>query len=142
MSHRKRATLKEVAARAGVSIATVSNVFIGRKPVNAELRARVEEAARDLSYQVDRAASQLRSGRAKVVGVLVPDLDDSFFTSLVSHLEVLARQDGYDVIVTSSRDNVEIEESRLHALLGWRPSGIIAVPCSRCLSARSARCRT
>jgi LacI family transcriptional regulator len=130
MSHRGRATLKEVAARAGVSIATVSNVLSGRKPVNSDLRAKVEEAATALSYQVDRAASQLRSGRAKVVGVLVPDLDDSFFTSLVSHLEVLARGGGYDVIVTSSRDETELEESRLQALLGWRPSGIIAVPCS------------
>src|SRR5689334_60808 len=70
MNQRTRATLKEVAARAGVSIATVSNVFSGRKPVNAELRAKVEEAAKALSYQVDRAASQLRSGRTKVLGVL------------------------------------------------------------------------
>jgi len=128
--NRKRATLKEVAARAGVSTATVSNVFSGRKPVNADLRARVERAARELSYQVDRAASQLRSGRAQVVGVLVPDLDDTFFTSLISRLEVMARRDGYDVIVASSRDERELEESRLQALLGWRPSGIVAVPCS------------
>ena len=82
MTNHKRATLKEVATRAGVSIATVSNVFSGRKPVNADLRAKVEQAAKELSYQVDRAASQLRSGRAQVVGVLVPDLDDTFFTSL------------------------------------------------------------
>jgi len=128
--NRKRATLKEVAARAGVSTATVSNVFSGRKPVNAGLRAKVEKAAKELSYQIDRAASQLRSGRARVVGVLVPDLDDTFFTSLISRLEVMARRDGYDVIVASSRDERELEESRLHALLGWRPSGIVAVPCS------------
>ncbi|MET0526893.1 MAG: LacI family DNA-binding transcriptional regulator [Microvirga sp.] len=127
---RKRATLKEVGTLAGVSIATVSNVFSGRKPVNPELREKVEEAARALSYQVDRAASQLRSGRARVVGVLVPDLDDTFFTSLISRLEVMAQEDGYDVIVASSRDDVSIEESRLRTLLGWRPSGVIAVPCS------------
>lgn len=130
MIDRKRATLKEVATRAGVSIATVSNVFSGRKPVNADLRAKVEQAAKELSYQVDRAASQLRSGRARVVGVLVPDLDDTFFTSLISHLEVMAQRDGYDVIVASSRDERELEESRLQTLFGWRPSGIIAVPCS------------
>jgi LacI family transcriptional regulator len=130
MMHRKRATLKEVASRAGVSIATVSNVFSGRKPVNADLRAKVEKAARELSYQVDRAASQLRSGRARVVGVLVPDLDDTFFTSLISRLEVMAQKDGYDVVVASSRDERGIEESRLQTLLGWRPSGIVAVPCS------------
>ncbi|WP_210490339.1 LacI family DNA-binding transcriptional regulator [Microvirga antarctica] len=124
----KRSTIKDVAKRAGVSTATVSNVFSGSKPVNAELRERVEGAARALSYHVDRAASQLRSGQTKVVGVLVPDLDDVFFTSLVSRLEVRAQEDGYDVIVASSRDNPELERSRLRALLGWRPSGLIAVP--------------
>lgn len=126
----KRITIKEVAARAGVSIATVSNVFSGRKPVNADLQERVKAAARELSYQVDRAASQLRSGQARVVGVLVPDLDDVFFTSLVSQLEVMAQKDGYDIIVSSSRDDLGLEQSRLRALLAWRPSGLIAVPCS------------
>ena len=127
---RKRSTIRDVAMRAGVSTATVSNVFSGSKPVNAELRERVEGAARELSYHVDRAASQLRSGQTKVIGVLVPDLDDVFFTSLVSRLEVNAQDDGYDVIVASSRDNPELERSRLRALLGWRPSGLIAVPCT------------
>jgi LacI family transcriptional regulator len=139
MLKRKRATLKEVATRAGVSIATVSNVFSGRKPVNADLRTKVEEAAKELSYQVNRAASQLRSGRGQVVGVLVPDLDDTFFTSLISRLEVMAQKDGYDVIVASSRDEREIEESRLQTLLGWRPSAIIAVPCSNRMPAILSR---
>lgn len=129
MSHR-RVTIKDVAALAGVSIATVSNVFSGSKPVNADLRERVQDAARALSYQVDRAASRLRTGQSKVVGVLVPDLDDVFFTSLVSQLEVLAQADGYDIIVASSRDDVDLEQSRLRTLLSWRPSGLIVVPCS------------
>ena len=98
--------------------------------MNGDLRIRVEKAAKLLNYQVDRAASQLRSGQARVVGVLVPDLDDVFFTSLVSRLEIMARKDGYDVIVTSSRDDVELEKSRLRALLGWRPAGLVAIPCS------------
>lgn len=128
--HKARVTIREVAARAGVSIATVSNVFSGNKPVNAALRERVLKAADELAYQVDRAASQLRSGQARVVGVLVPDLDDVFFTSLVSQLEVLARKDGYDILVASSRDDRGLEQSRLRTLLAWRPSGLIAVPCS------------
>jgi LacI family transcriptional regulator len=43
---------------------------------------------------------------------------------------VMARKDGYDVIVASSRDDAELEQSRLRALFGWRPSGLIAVPCT------------
>ena len=116
----RRVTIRDVAGHAGVSIATVSNVFSGNKPVNEDLRERVLLAAKELAYQVDRAASQLRSGQARVVGVLVPDLDDVFFTSLVSRLEVVA----------SSRDDIGLEQSRLNTLLAWRPSGLIVVPCS------------
>ena len=113
---------------AGVSIATVSNVFSGRKLVTAEVATRVSEAAKALSYQVDRAASQLKSGRARVVGMLVPNFNDTFFTGLVSRIEHLAADAGYQVIVVSSQDDQDIEELRLDALMGWRPSGIIAVP--------------
>jgi LacI family transcriptional regulator len=127
---KRRITIKDVAARAGVSIATVSNVFSGRKPVNEELKLRVNAAAKALSYQVDRAASQLRTGQTRVVGVLVPDLDDVFFTSLVSQIEVLARKDNYEIIIASSRDDAALERSRLDALLSWRPAGLIAVPCT------------
>ena len=126
----KRATIKDVADRARVSTATVSNVFNGTKPVNAKLRKRVEKAALELSYQVDRAASQMRSKHTRTIGVLVPDLDDSFFTSLVSRFELMAGENGYDVIVASSRDDLELETSRLNAMLGWRPSGLVVVPCT------------
>ncbi|GGA65292.1 LacI family transcriptional regulator [Nitratireductor aestuarii] len=129
----KRATIKDVAARAGVSIATVSNVFSGKKAVNPDLAKKVEEAAAALSYRLDRNASQLRSGRVQVVGMLVPNLDDTFFTSLVERVERLAHDDGYEVLVASSRDNPQLEISRLNALLGWRPSGLIAVPCSNAI---------
>lgn len=126
----KRATIRDVATLAGVSTATVSHVVNGTKPVKQAVRERVETAARQLDYQVDRAAAQLRSGQTRVVAILVPDLDDAFFTSLVSRLEVMAGKDGYDVVVASSRDDPAVEQSRLRALLGWRPAGLIAVPCA------------
>jgi LacI family transcriptional regulator len=98
--------------------------------VNEDLKTRVREAAKALSYRVDRAASQLRTGVTRVVGVLVPDLDDVFFTSLVSELEILARKDRFDILVASSRDDRKLERSRLNALLSWRLAGLIAVPCT------------
>jgi LacI family transcriptional regulator len=125
-----RISIKDVSALAAVSAATVSNVFSGRKPVNSLLQERVRQAAADLGYRPDRAASQLRSGRTNVVAVLVPDLTDTFFATMVTRFEALAQADGYDVIVASSRDTPTIEASRLEALLAWRPAGVIAVPCS------------
>lgn len=125
-----RVSIKDVSALAGVSTATVSNVFSGRKPVNDELQNRVRKAAEALGYQPDKAASQLRSGRTRVVAVLVPDLIDTFFATMVTRLESLAHEHGYEVIVASSRDDPDMERSRLQALLAWRPAGIIAVPCT------------
>lgn len=126
----KKPSIKEVAALAGVSTATVSNVFSGRKPVNDDLRKSVHSAAEALGYQVDRAASQLRSGRTRVIAVLVPDLTDNFFATIVTSLENLAFDEGYDVIVASSRNEPSVESSRLNALMSWRPAGLIVVPCS------------
>jgi LacI family transcriptional regulator len=123
-----KTTIREVAERAGVSIATVSNVLTGRKVVTAELTQRVTDAARSLNYQVDRAASQLRSGKTQVIGVLVPNFNDTFFTSLVSRIESLAAAENYQVVVVSAQDDAVVEAARLEALMGWRPSGIIAVP--------------
>lgn len=130
----RKPSIREVAKLADVSTATVSNVFSGKKPVNDELKERVRLAANQLGYQVDRAASQLRSQRNKVVTVLVPNITDTFFATIVSHLENLAFEHGYDVIVASSHDREDIEVSRVKALMSWRPAGMIAIPCSGPLS--------
>lgn len=130
----RKPSIREVAKLANVSTATVSNVFSGKKPVNDELKDRVRNAASQLGYQVDRAASQLRSQRNKVVTVLVPNITDTFFATIVSHLENLAFEHGYDVIVASSHDRNDVEASRIKALMSWKPAGMIAIPCSGQLS--------
>lgn len=132
----KRVSIKGVAQAAGVSTATVSNVFSGKKPVNADLAEKVRRAADKLGYQVNKAASNLRSGRNSVVSVLVPDLSDPFFTSIITEIEGLAQDDGYEIIVGNSGDNAETERGRLDALLAWQPAGIVVMPCSDTVPAR------
>lgn len=126
----QRASIKDVAKAAGVSTATVSNVFSGKKPVNDELAAKVRAVASRLGYQVNKAASLLRSGRNSVVSILVPDLSDPFFTSIITEIEHLATDDGYEIIVGNSNDNVGTEAGRLDALMAWQPAGLIVIPCS------------
>ena len=126
--HVRRATIKDVAARAGVSAATVSNVMLGRRGATAGVADRVREATAALGYVADRSASQLRSGRAKVVTVLVPNLTDPFFAGLIAALERITRSEGFDIIVGSSNADDEVERQRLAALLSWRPSGVVVVP--------------
>ncbi len=83
----KAVSINDVARLAGVSPATVSNALTGRKKVSAELARKVDAAVRALDYHPDPFASMLRSGDVKIVAVLVPDLDNPFFTSIVSAVE-------------------------------------------------------
>ncbi len=132
----KRPTMSDVARLAGVSPATVSNVLGNRKPVEPALAERVQKAASDLDYQVDRAASRLRSGKTNVVAVVVPSLENPFFASLVASIEMEAQKDNYDIIVSSTNESDAAEHSRVSALLSWRPSGFVVVPTSDRFSGR------
>ncbi|MCX5571234.1 LacI family DNA-binding transcriptional regulator [Kaistia nematophila] len=126
----KPVSIRDVAERAGVSPGTVSNVMNGSKPVNPALAARVREAARELGYQADRAGALLRTGKARIIAVLVPDLDNPFFTSIVSAVESCLSDQGYEIIVASSNGDEATEQSRLAAMLAWRPAGLVVIPCS------------
>jgi len=132
----KPISIRDVAERAGVSPGTVSNVMNGSKPVNPALAERVRQAARELGYQADRAAALLRTGKARIIAVLVPDLDNPFFTSVVSAVETSLRDQGYELIVASSNGDEATEHSRLAAMLAWRPAGLVVIPCSDVFSAR------
>ena len=126
----KTHSINDVARLAGVSPATVSNVLTGRKPVSAKLVKKVQPRIKALDYRTDPLASMLRSGEAKIIAVVVPDLDNPFFTSVVSAVEQCLGPESYEVIVASSHGEEEDEKSRLKAILAWRPAGLIVIPCS------------
>lgn len=125
-----------VAERAGVSVATVSNVLNEKPTVSREIVARVQEAVTDLGYVVDIAASRLRSGRSRLSAVVVPDLTNPLFATFVSTLEHAARLDGFDLVVVSARNDPEEEADRLRTIRAWRPAGLIVIPCDGALTAR------
>lgn len=132
----KLPSIRTVAALAGVSTATVSNVLNARRSVAPELVARVQAAVTQLGYIADLGAARLRSRRSRVAGLLVPDIANPFFGTLAAVLEDAARRDGYDLLIVSSGDDPAQETARLRALLTWRPAGIIVVPCGNRIAAR------
>lgn len=123
-------SIRHVAESAGVSTATVSNVFSGKKPVNPKLAKKVYEAAKELGFRINRSASNLRSGESRVIAMLVPDLSDPFFTSLATGLESRAGGEGYDLIIANARDDLDVQRQRINALLAWRPAGMVVIPCT------------
>lgn len=133
----KVVTIRDVARRAGVSVATVSNVLNGQKRVRSISFERVTEAARELNYRADPAAAWLRTGRSRVIAAVAPNLENPFFTAMISAVERLCQRDGYELILAASDGLPEVEEARIRALLQWRPAGFLLMPCAETL--QSAR---
>lgn len=91
--------MSDVARAAGVSSMTVSNVVNGRPGVGEETRARVAEAVARLGYRANTSARRLRAGRSGAVGLLVPEVDASYYTHLASRLSLGLEAHGYHVVV-------------------------------------------
>jgi LacI family transcriptional regulator len=126
----KAPTIRDVASRAAVSVATASNVVNGNRPVGEASRDRVLEAIAALGYRLDRSASALRGKSTRLIGMVVPDITNVFFASLVHGVEALAEHDGYDLLIVSSSEDNAKERRRVEALIARRIDGLIVVPAS------------
>jgi LacI family transcriptional regulator len=123
-----RVTIAEVAARAGVSTATVSRVLSGRGQASAEMRRRVRRAADDLGYQVNSIARALRNSRTDTVGMVVPSITNPFFTSLVESVEHALGREGKELFLCDAQSDPEVEARRLASLVARNVDGIIVSP--------------
>ena len=121
-------TIRDVALRAGVSVATASNVVSGVRPVGEASRRKVLESIEALDYRLDRAASALRGRSTRLIGMVVPDITNVFFASLVNGVEALAERDGYDLLIVSTSEDAANERRRIEALVARRIDGLIVVP--------------
>jgi LacI family transcriptional regulator len=122
------ANIQEVARRAGVSISTVSRVLNGTARVNSEVRARVEAAIEELAYRPSRAARSLRTNHSTIIGLLVSDIQNPFFTGLIKGVEDVAQRRGYSMILCNSDENPQREQQYLAVLSDERVAGVIIVP--------------
>ena len=123
-------TIIDVAARARVSVGTVSHVLTGSIPVSERLRARVMQAVEGLGYVPNFHAQGLRGKRSWVIGVCFPHISITYPSLLSSEIEQLAARDGYNILHVFSRQNPETEMRRIKELLGYRIDGLILFPIS------------
>jgi LacI family transcriptional regulator, galactose operon repressor len=110
------ATMRDVAKRAGVSVATVSGVLNGSRYVSAELKERVLRAIRELDYTINSVARSLQSRSTRMIGMLVPDISDLFHAGVVRVVEDVLKTAGYSLMLGSLHDRPE-EQSRYLQLL-------------------------
>lgn len=124
----KRPTIIDVAARAGVSIGTVSNVLNGTIPVSAKRRERVLKVIQELGYSQNMLAQGLRSKRSPVVGVCVPQTSIAYFAALMEAFEEVASMYGIEIMQVLSRGDSQTEYLRVQSLLKYHVGGLILVP--------------
>lgn len=132
-------TMADVAARAGVSVATVSRVISESRPVAEALRAAVLGAAAELGYQVNLVGRALRKGRTATVGLLVPDLDNPFFSSVAQHLSTAFEGSDTDVLVFSTCGDLQVERRGVESFLGRQVDAVVMIPCHEVESAGSVQ---
>lgn len=128
------ATIKEVAERAHVSVATVSRVLNNSGFVSEELRERVMEATHELNYRPSRVAKSLRHQKTYTIGVLVPQLDLPFFSRLTLAVQQTLANSEYYTLVASSMEDAEQEDAYIEMMIGQRVDGVILVPTGHSLS--------
>ena len=126
MRREQRATILDVAALAGVHAATVSRTINVPEKVAPETRRRVEEAVRELGFVPNRAARGLITGRTGNVAVIVPDITNPHFASLVRSVERSARQSDLQVLLVDTGEHPD-EEVRAVESLSREVDGFIIV---------------
>jgi len=122
------ATIKDLAAKVGVSVATVSNVLNDKPNVGPTVRQKVLRAAKELGYRPHRAAQAMRKGRTRAIGLVLPDLTNPFFPQLAQAVESTARNLGLLVCLIDSQGCAEGETDGLTLLSQHGVDGIIWCP--------------
>ncbi|MFD7154453.1 LacI family DNA-binding transcriptional regulator [Kribbella sp. NPDC059898] len=121
-------TVSDVAARAGVSTATVSRALNGKPTVDPDLAERVRAAAAELGYRPNGPARNLRRQEAAVVALIISDVENPFFTAIARGVEDVAHEVGYSVVLCNSDESVAKERRYLDVALQERVAGVILSP--------------
>lgn len=117
--------MRDVARLAGVSVATVSAVINEKGTVSKALVQRVVEAMSALDYQPDQIARSLRVGRSNVIGMIVPDVSNSFYAEVLRGVEELSERRGFSVILCDSNEDSNRERQHLTTLYSRRVDGVL-----------------
>jgi LacI family transcriptional regulator len=121
-------SVRDVAAHAGVSVGTVSNVLNRPEAVAPATRAKVQRAIAELGFVPNESARQLRAGQSRTIGLVVLDVGNPFFTDVAKGVEDAVTEAGLTVILCDSAEQVERESRYLDVLEAQRVRGILITP--------------
>ncbi|KHJ39016.1 catabolite control protein A [Pedobacter glucosidilyticus] len=117
--------IKQLAAKLNLSTSTVSRAFRGHSDINKETKERILAMAKELNYQPNHLASNMREKRSKTIAVIVPEIANNFFSQVIRGIEGVAREKDYHVLIYVTDDNYEKEVAYITHLNSGRADGVI-----------------
>jgi LacI family transcriptional regulator len=123
-------TLADVAKVAGVGVMSVSRVVNGTRRVSPETERRVRAAIERIGYAPNEAARILKGHRGRIIGLIVPDLADRFFSVYANAVQEKALEDGYLTLMVASGHRIEIERRETEIMVQRQVAGLLVTPCS------------
>ena len=121
------ATMKDIARRTGLGLATISSYFNGGN-VREKNRIKIEEAIEELHYEVNEVARGLKTNATRTIGVVIPELNNTFCAEIITGTEDILRSHGYATIVCDCRTDKKLEREAVEFLIRRRVDGIINMP--------------
>lgn len=117
--------MKDIARELGLSIVTISKVLRGHPDISEETRILVQKRIEELNYQPNLAARALITGRSSTIGLVVPDLLHPFFAQIAKGVSAGVRGQGYNLMITSSEEDPELERQEIEQLMARRVDAMV-----------------
>ena len=121
----KEATIYDIAKALNLSPSTVSRGLKNHPAINAETKGKITEKAKELNYQHNTFASNLRRKSTKTIGVVIPRFDSYFMSTVIAGMELEANKSGYNLIISQSQESVKKEIDCINTLFHSRVDGVL-----------------
>lgn len=121
----KQITLNDIAQRLGVSIITVSKALRGHPDISTNTAELIKKTALEIGYTPNLIARNLAAGKSNTIGVVLPQIAHHFFSSLIDQIYTQAYVNNYEVFLTVSHENAQMQSKQIQTLISMRVDGII-----------------
>jgi DNA-binding LacI/PurR family transcriptional regulator len=126
----RKATIKDIAKKLGISASTVSRALNDKFVKNDEMVALIKKTAEEMDYQVNTIAAGLRTRKSNLIGIVVPWIASNFFSSVLSGIQSVLNKNGYNVLICQSNESRELEEQQVNSLIRCNVEGLL-ISCSQ-----------
>jgi len=125
MKSQKRTTIYDIAKKLNIAASSVSRALNNSNSVSAETKALILKTASDLNYKPNTMASNLRKGDNQTIGVVVPRINQNFFSNIIAGIEEVTYKEGYNLVICQSNESMEKEIACVNALVNQHVSCIM-----------------